>query len=386
MGGGAYSMIRHGFKDMNKVAMASTLTAIAGLVYAPLLQRSSGIVTATVSKDVPLNMSIAPLLPVGWTGDVNSNFFGDVSAENQYSGIVQQWSTNNHPALLDQEGFACDGTCIGSVPSTGISYTCSNIKTSIPLYQLTEADNFYGFFTNYTRALDENSDPVLLLTVQLIDGVDDQCNANYITKTCTIQAGTVSYPIEITNTTITTNQKSAPITNFVPHPYSGDSPNATEATPFGPLGGLTWLGFNFLYTADQIAYTNTSTTSFTDYTNGTMAIQYYDYSYTNPNAPDCSYRWFDPSPDILTAFEEVLFWASVEAGNETEMFWVKESKERLVYTAVYSYLGVASVVLAAAVGSVAWTLWGWWRLEGEVSLNPLETARVIVRSRTFDLS
>jgi hypothetical protein len=383
MGGGAYSLIRHGFKNVNKVAVASTLTAIAGLVYSPLLQRSSGVATASIGHDVPLNLHIVPLLPDDYTGSINSNFWGNVGVTDTFSSVVQRWYANNNPSAIDQKGFACDGTCVGSVPSAGISYTCTNTTTSVPLMQLTVADEFYGFSTNYTRALDAESNPILLLTVLFIDGVDDNCNANLITKNCVISAGTVDFPIKMTNTTILTNEKSVPISNFKPHSYDGDRPNATEGAALGPLGGLAWLGYNFFWTVDQIAYDNV--TGFTDFTNGTMAIQYYDYSYTAN--PSCSYRWLDPSPDILNAFDEILFWAAVDAANVTSTpttFQVRQTNDKLVYTAVTSYLVVGSMILAAAVISVGNTLNGWWRLDGEVSMNPLETARVI-RARLFDL-
>lgn len=385
MGGGAYSMIRHGFKNMNKVAVASTLTAIAGIVYSPLLQRSSGITSANIGHDVPLNLHIVPLLPDKYTGSINDYFWGNVGVTNAFSGVVQQWYGSNNPSAINQKGFACDGTCIGCVPSAGISYTCTNTTTSVPLQQQTVADQFYGFFTNYTRALDADSNPILLLTVLFVDGVDENCNANLVTKNCAISAGTVDFPIKMTNTTILTNEKSVPISNFVPHPYDGDRPNATEGSSIGPLGGLAWLGYNFFWSVDQIIYDNT--TGFTDLTNGTMAIQYYDYSYTAPANGSCPYRWFDPSPDILNAFNEILFWAAVDAANTTttpKSFQVRQTNDRLVYTAVSSYLVVASVILAAAVVSVAYTLYGWWHLDREVSMNPLETARVI-RAELFDL-
>ncbi|KUJ21170.1 uncharacterized protein LY89DRAFT_577497 [Mollisia scopiformis] len=378
MGGGAYSMIRHGFKNMNKVAVASTLTALASIAYSPLLQRSSGVTSAGVSTEVPMNLHIVQNLTTNYTGYVDTDFYGNVGVPNDFSGLVQKWFGGNNTQAINQPGFVCDGTCIGSVPSAGMSYTCSNITTSIPLKQQTLNSSFYGFNTTYVRSLDENQNPIMLLTVNYIDGVDENCNANLITKTCNISAGTVDFPIKMANASILTNEKSLPIQNFVPHPYEGDSPDTLNGDSTGPLGGLVWFGINFFWAQDEIVYNNG--TGFIDYTNGTMPIQYFDYSYTAPDNPQCSYRWLDPSPDILNAFSEILFWASIDAADVGEApvtFQVLQTNDRLVYTAVYSYLVVASLMLAAAIVSVAATLYGWWHLDREVSMNPLETARAI---------
>lgn len=392
-------MVRHGFKNMNRIAVASTLTAIAGIVYSPLLQKSSGVASANIGINVLKNLFIVPKLPDNYTGYNYGKFYGSIGVYDEFSAVVQRWSLNNNPAALDKQGFACNGTCIGSVPSAGISWTCSNTTTIVPLTWQGPNSSFYGLSTNYTRTLDTAGDPMLLMTIAFIDSVDpSNCNANLITKTCNISAGTVSFPTKMINTTLLTNEKSMPITNFHPTPYEGDKPHAKEDSNSGPLGGLAWLGYNFFWTADQISYDNSST--FTDLINGTMSVTYYDYDFQFPDSDppsfgqnaSCNYRWFDPSSDILNAFSEILFWASVDAMNQSwfndgslkpTTFEVEQTNERLVYTAVYPFLIVAECVLMAAIVSVATTLYGWWHLDREVSMNPLETARAI-KAGMFD--
>ncbi len=375
-------MFRHGSRNMNKVAVGSTFTAIAGIVYRPLLQRSSGVTSASIGSNVPLNLNILSLIPDDWTGYNYGDFWGSIGVYDEFSGVVQQWYGNNNPPAISKPGFACDGTCTGFVPSTGISWTCTNFTSSVPLLQQGENSTFYGLSTNYTRGLDANSDPILLMSISYIDSVDENCNAELITRNCNISAGTVDFPVKIVNTTIFTNEKAMPVRNFRPHPYAGDRPDAPESSESGPLGGLAWLGYTFFWSTDQIIYSNDTgvTGGFTDLTNGTMAVQYYDYSYQESPTSECSYRWFDPTNDILNAFSEVMFWTSVGAANSSTApatFQVQQTNDRLVYTAVYSYLIVAEVVLLAAIVSVATTLYGWWHLDGAVSMNPLETARAI---------
>lgn len=62
---------------------------------------------------------------------------------------------------------------------------------------------------------------------------------------------------------------------------------------------------------------------------------------------------------------------------------MEQTNERFVCEVVYPFLIVAEVVLMAATVSVVTTLYGWWYLDREVSMNPLETARAI-RAGMFD--
>ncbi|CZR66208.1 uncharacterized protein PAC_16109 [Phialocephala subalpina] len=232
MGGGAYFMIRHGFKNMNRIAVASTLTAMVGIVYSPLLQKSSGVASASIGSSVLKNLLIVPKIPDNHTGYNYGKFYGSIGVYDEFSAVIQRWSLNN-----------------------------SNRQARICM-----------------RCLDSAGNPMLLVAITFIDSVEpSNCFANLITKTCNISAGTVSFPIKMTNTTILTNEKSLPITNFRPTPYEGDKPDAKEGSDSGLLGGLAWLGYNLFWTTDMIAYDNSST--FTDLINGTMSVTYYDYDF-----------------------------------------------------------------------------------------------------------
>lgn len=110
-------MVRHSFKNTNRIAVASTLTAMAGVIYT-LLQKSSGVASASIGSNVLKNFLIVPKIPDNYTGYNYSKFFGSIGVYDEFSAVVQRWSLNENPTALDKPGFACDGTCIGSSPAS----------------------------------------------------------------------------------------------------------------------------------------------------------------------------------------------------------------------------------------------------------------------------
>jgi Protein of unknown function (DUF3176) len=372
MGGGGATSAWMAGKHTNKIAIASMLTAVASIAYSPLLQRASHIGTAELATNVTFSLDVLPVLPDGFTGTVDYTTNSNISAYWDFSDLLQEWYNGNPPY---QPAVPCNGTCVGFVPSAGISSSCTKTKSFIDLPTEGKA-GVNGFSTNFRKYEDADSIPTLEMKTTFIDSVDEFCNATLFTNVCQIQAGTVDFPIIITNLTILPDDDF--ITNFTPRPSLGDLSTAEAGAPAGPLAGLVWAAFLYFESVDTIYYLKTNTTSaYTDAPSGLLSLQWFDYSYNAPPNSKCPYRWLDPSEYILDSFSEILFWAAMAAdtNGSVQSFIALQSTNTLVYTSVYSYLAVGSFLVAIALFAVSYTLYGFWQLGRDVSMSPLETAK-----------
>jgi hypothetical protein len=161
MGGGGATGAWLAGRHTNKVAVASVLTAVASIAYSPLLQRASHIEKAELVTNVTLNLAILPILPDGFTGVVDYTVNDNISAYWDFSQLLQEWYSGNPPY---QPAFLCNDTCVGFVPSAGISYSCTRTTSFIDLPTSAIA-GVNGFSTNFSRYEDANSIPILEMTV-----------------------------------------------------------------------------------------------------------------------------------------------------------------------------------------------------------------------------
>lgn len=208
-----------------------------------------------------------------------------------------------------------------------------------------------------------------------VNGVSDTCIANITTVTQYVQAGSVDYPLLLTNTTIGRNTLGS-IEDFVPVTYPGDSPTGPEYSSAGPIIGLEMVASQY-FNSSAMEYYDTGINGWTHSSWGDLALQWYDWDY---NTSSCvNIRYFNPSDAVIQTFEDILFWASLDAAKKFDV--PKQSRDMylttasLIYVSVYRYLAAAILILAISWLAVASTLWGWWELGRHVSLSPLETAK-----------
>jgi hypothetical protein len=370
---GAWFAGRH----VNKVAVASVLTAIASIAYSPLLQRASHFEATPISTNSSLSLAIRSILPDGYAGTVDYTSHANTTVNGYFAAVIQNWWNGVNPTTLDQPGYACNDSCTGWVLSAGLGYSCSSTQETVDLPIVAAVPNFYGFSTNFTRYDNDNSIPTLEVTVSFIQSVTEFCAATLVTNVCQIQSGTVNFPVEIQNTTISPNELIFNITNFVPYTSIGDMSTAKQGDPAGPLAALEWFGFQYLRANTTIRYDNV-TNYYSEFASGVLALQSADTGNDFPPNSNCPYQFIDPTQNILNSFNEVLFLAAIDADwtpQTIQTFPVVQTTNSLVYTSVYPYLAVASVILVIAILAISTTLYGWWDLGRDVSLSPLETAK-----------
>ena len=101
-----------------------------------------------------------------------------------------------------------------------------------------------------------------------------------------------------------------------------------------------------------------------------------------------SYR--NPKNDILAAYNEILFRLSLQAAqtnvNLTEFPLdqgqsLKQAVQVTSHETVNTYevvkwaMSIAVAVMALGIAAVLWTLWGWWEIGTQVSLDPIGMAK-----------
>lgn len=94
------------------------------------------------------------------------------------------------------------------------------------------------------------------------------------------------------------------------------------------------------------------------------------------------YNFNDPMDLILDGLREIAFRASLKVGKDNAtMDGVKQKVSYVsygtysVYRTDYPYLVLAVLISLAGVISVVATLYGWWRLGRNTSMNPLEVGK-----------
>lgn len=267
-------------------------------------------------------------------------------------------------------GYSCNGACTGWVDAPGISYTCKDNYTSVNLVTI-GVNGTYGFAVGSRRFNDANSVPTLEVLAKRLNSTDSTCNAVLVTTSCLIHSGNIKYPVKIQNSTTLLRDYSRNISDFQFHNHSGDAATKGENLLAGPLGALDWIVSEYFTATDLITRDKTH---FSDTPNGVSALQFFDYP--NSGTSGCVYRWHDPAPSILDAFNDILFVLALNAvpGRYTE-FAAVQMTDTIVYVSNYKCLAVGSAILLLAIIAASAELWGWWQLGRNVTLSPLETAR-----------
>jgi hypothetical protein len=106
----------------------------------------------------------------------------------------------------------------------------------------------------------------------------------------------------------------------------------------------------------------------------------------------CPSSFKDPTNDILSAFNEILFRTSIHAASPAtvvnltlhpldsglslyQQVNVQQNSTHNVFRVIESALWTAVAVTCLGVAAILPTLWGWWEIGTEVSMDPIETAK-----------
>jgi Protein of unknown function (DUF3176) len=119
-------------RDVKKIGIASILTAIAGIVVSPLLQKASHPKLLTVAQDVEMQLYIPKQLPTGFAGiawDSNSPTLpGNTLLSPDFLLAIHTWYQGEPVITIPEPGFSCDGTCEAVVQGAGISKYSTSVK------------------------------------------------------------------------------------------------------------------------------------------------------------------------------------------------------------------------------------------------------------------
>jgi hypothetical protein len=90
----------------------------------------------------------------------------------------------------------------------------------------------------------------------------------------------------------------------------------------------------------------------------------------------CNFTFEDPTSDIISAFNEIMFRTAIAAANSSDLQYVQATKTstELIFKVQYQYLLAAAAVMLFSVAAIIPTFLGFWVIGRKISLSPLEVA------------
>jgi len=141
-------------RDVNKVAVALIILAIAGVAYGPLLQRATHTKIRPISTNVTMYMDIFDQLPDGVSGIVDT-ITEAVTISTLFQTAIQDWFNQVGMQTYVDSGYACNGTCRANITSPGITGHCDIRNETFSM--LSAAQNGTLLFDiNFARYDDES--------------------------------------------------------------------------------------------------------------------------------------------------------------------------------------------------------------------------------------
>jgi hypothetical protein len=213
------------------------------------------------------------------------------------------------------------------------------------------------------------------------------CAGHFVTRWCELHPAVAEYHVAIQNSILTFTQQ-------IHHPRIITLANVTGLNKqYTTIGGL-YATADELFTAgfswlmDPIygwQYINASIFALQYLLNLKRISPGEDYT------DFCPSSFKDPTNDILSAFNEILFRTSIHAASPAtvvnltlhpldaglslyQQVNVQQNSTHNVFRVIQSALWTAVAVTCLGVAAILPTLWGWWEIGTEVSMDPIETA------------
>lgn len=367
------------------IAAATILVTVAA-IEGPLLQRASTIHNRQVPRPVTLQVGMAVNMPEGYTADVTGESSYPTNPSSAFSTIFKGYT--NRDAITDGIN-GCPNTCTASVPGVGFQLDC--FPNTVNTWTWEEYNNYSNkgiemvqFYTqtswwtvgvdnpNYT-GIEPNSGSYEYLTMYV--GWANNTANTFTERECNLSLAVVSYPIRITNGTISLELPTGTNPEVVATLPTARTPQQWEAEHATTLGGFALIGD---VTASSHGPGNAGPffTNVTMIDNGALArLKLYGltpFAWSNPVHPNwevnqvdgAGYAWRDPVGDIMSAYHEIMFRLSLQIGSNASLVPPMElngttyTSQRRVnatqiviesyYVSRYGFLGgaIAVVVLA----------------------------------------
>ncbi|KAK3349664.1 hypothetical protein B0T25DRAFT_247599 [Lasiosphaeria hispida] len=379
--------ISHPYKFGVLVAILNGLVNIN----APFLQRAITVSTTPVTSVIPLNLLASRELPQGFTASVEGRNKIIGFTQPAFGAIAQQYFTQQPIQVDPSVAAACaGGTCRGTMQGAGYDFGCFTTTIEIPSPSSPEAtgDGFdvYNSTIEYDEAVYANgSTPKVIVEVgdptfnyATVYKPSPGCSGTMRLSQCTIRSALVTYPIVITNGTLTLD----PTTTYHDDTIVRHTPPEIfrQAPARSTHGGIALVL--------EGLFTSSSTTRFSGARGWSLNNQgsALVYQYASVNSSElgdefaCPVSWRDATPDVLAAARELIFRTAVGAANASlaqDQQTVQATQDRTVTIFVVNYAFAAVSLAVTLVTSLAILplFAGFWRLGRTVSLSPLEIAK-----------
>jgi hypothetical protein len=375
---------------LNRTVLVTSVVAIAKFANNPLLQRSISLVSQDEIINILANLTIAQDIPDWWFGVANYSDWNTGGTLNvNFLSALQSWKQNKTMSTKDHGGFWCDGTCDGLVPGIGFAVLCDPPTLSTMDMLSTANQGAIGFSVQYQNEVDKQANISMFhVTSRFISNITDPCIATITSQRCSVQLATVLHPIRIQNSSIT-------ISNHKPRKIVATS-NTSAADlldhgygPAGPLWGLMTFGTSEL-SANGTITVGSGSFIVHDNTDILGRFEVLDPEmYSEYSRDNCALQWTDPMPYILESMDEFFFRVALAAGRGSSVsgisntsvaavtpqtFQMQDRKITLKYHTSKVFAILALVVMFTGLVAALGLLYGFWELQREVTLSPLEVA------------
>ncbi|KAI9755176.1 MAG: hypothetical protein M1835_000840, partial [Candelina submexicana] len=356
-------------RQFNRVALASILTTLV-VIDAPLLQRASSITSRSVTIPVTMSANLATSIPT--TSFVTGGAYVSV-LDPLFARVMQDYG--NRVPIDAVSG--CHGTCFLTVKAFGFSTQCNTDTTPIFVPQCTDTpiSPRYANFTLFETNVGINSGSVSFpdsIFLNISYASFGRGGGNLTTSICTLRPAIIKYPLMSNNGTVQLQPSTSNYTGRVKNEVLDISTHSPGAYI---LGGIQLSVDN---TFRSLATTRHAGSCIWNYTSeGSLASRYIyeNDTYNVATSPEISFR--DPTPDILTSINEIMFRFALAAANSSSKQTVPatQTSEQNTYESHFRYLGGALVIMLLGIFAVTPLFYGYWHIGRSITMSPVETAK-----------
>ncbi|KAF2246723.1 hypothetical protein BU26DRAFT_52044 [Trematosphaeria pertusa] len=366
-----------------RVALAALVVFSAKLAIGPLLQRSTKPEMRDVTRNISMNIRLAPEIPDGT--------FGQVGHFSVYGIFMQQLAFyGNNFTTEKREGYSCpgNGTCEGRVTAAGLNFDCGS---SSETFDLLDPANEYStvFSIDIVFEMDDGL-PQLFLDSKYISAVNGDCIGTLTTTSCKMIPATMLYPLTIKDGILVPNltdvlYNPAVIKNYT---SAGDAELEDLLAPMGPLQG-TLAALGTVYRSEAYLV-RSQTPDFEaagyDYTTQNRSAPFWANMFLNTVQPQsiarCPLVWDSPVEHVMMRILDLMFktaysvaLTSEDKNSYKQTFDAVYSGQELWYITDFGWLAASVAVMVLGSIAAMSLLWGWWQLDRYVTLSPLETGK-----------
>ncbi|KAH0162851.1 hypothetical protein KCU67_g5780, partial [Aureobasidium melanogenum] len=387
------------FNTFDKVSAAKILIA-ATFAVNPLLQRASRSMNRIIETNTTVPFQLATTMSsfrdVGFTSAYTDTYSDPIQLSSAMVTVMRDY-TNRAP-MINQVG-ACPGNCTGTVRAAGIVSNCSievnntyyvsnnapdgssgivfEATTNIMNYQTDTQFNLSIYYVETKLRNDTTSEigelgpagTVLPEEMQNCDGVLTQ-------KTCALQHAVLEYPIVLRDNVISVDTRASAVKVIQTEEVGEVDNDPTRGEPV-------FTGFSLAansITQSTATLKGAGRRGWNYKSTGPLTYFYVQNMHTNYSIT-CEMTFSDPTDDILTTFNEIMFRISLAAFGDSSNSSLSTNSTMsaqesvLQYESRYAYLIAAIFISMLACCSVLPTLNGFWRLDRQFSLSPIEIAK-----------